>query len=201
MGRASSTSIGVILMVGVVLVAATAVTVSTFSFGQKLSGGEAPVAALDVEYERFSDGVDKNDAVILTHVSGDRLDRRQLEVTVGDDTVYNETDDSESNGGTVSGLQLEVDSDDFNDLNKPCRFKPGDCSPSDPPGDGDGADPSVTLQWEENVSAGQQVVIQERNNGTTYDVMQPGETITVSYRGDGFTTVIHRETVAPEAAA
>lgn len=190
-------------MIAVVLVVAATVATVAFSLGGELSGGEAPVAVLDFAYERFGDDVDENDAVILTHIGGDQLDRRQLEVTVGDDIVYNETDDSESNDESVAipGLRLEVDGDDFNDLNKPCRFKPQDCDASDPPGDSDGADPSVTLQWEETVSAGQRVTIQERNATETYDVMQPGETMTVIYRGDDFTPVIQRETVAPEAAA
>jgi len=188
-------------MVAVVVVVATTVTIAAVSVTDELPDGEAPVAVLDFEYERFGDGVAKNDAVTITHVSGDRLDRRRLEVRIGDDIVYNQTDDSESNNPVaIPGLRLEVDGDDFNDLNKPCRFKPEDCSPSDPPGDGDGADPSVRLQWEENVTAGQQVTIQERNATRAYDVMQAGEIIRVIYRGENFSAVIQRETVAPGAA-
>jgi hypothetical protein len=162
----------------------------------------APNAELRIEFDNLNDGVEKNDTVRITHIAGDQLERERLEVVIGDDTVYNETADSETTNENfaVPGLVVEVDgNDDFNDLNKPCRVDgervspKGDCG--GPPGDGDGSDPGVVLQWASTVSAGETVVIQERNAGGAVDVIEPGETVTVIYRGDGFSAVLAQETV------
>jgi hypothetical protein len=201
--RSVAPIIAVILMAGVAVVVGGTVTVFALSVGDQVND-VAPVAEIAFESENFGDGVAKNDTVVLTHVNGDRLERERLEVVVGDDTVFNETDNSETSGGkAVPGLVLEVDDGEFNDLNKPCRFKPTTCPPADeppdPPGDGDGADRGVRLQWEETVQAGQSLVIQERNHPRAYNVLQPGEEIVVIYRGDDFTAVVDRATVAPDA--
>lgn len=202
--RSVAPIIAVILMAGVAVVVGGTVTVFALSVGDQVND-VAPVAEIAFESENFGDGERYNDAVTVVHVGGDRLDRERLEVVVGGETVYNRTENSESNlkagYDSVPGLILEVNDDDYNDLNKPCDFaREEDCDPSDPPGDGDGADPSVVLEWEEEVQAGQRLVIQERNSpGKSYNVLQPGEEIVVIYRGDDFTAVVDRATVAPDA--
>jgi hypothetical protein len=168
----------------------------------------APTAGFHFESNYFGDGVPKNDSVRITHIGGDNLERSRLEIVIGDDTVYNSTADSETTSGdnVVPGLIVEVDdSDDFNDLNKPCKLNGKYVSPKEdcddgPPGDGDGTDPGVVLEWENNVSAGQTIVIQERNHETTYDVMDAGDPIKIIYRGEGFSAIIARATAGQKAA-
>lgn len=192
--------VGVVLLVAVTVLLGATVTVFALDLAETQSEPRTN-AYLEFEWEYFGDGVPLNDSVTITHIGGGVLQREDIAVYIGDDLVYNETENSESNvssGSPVPGLILEVDDDYFNDLNKPCRFKPKDCSPSDPPGDGDGADPSVVFEWEENVSAGQRLTIQERNNPDSYDVIEPGDSITVVYQREGFTSVIAEETIAPE---
>ncbi|MFC4406627.1 type IV pilin [Haloarchaeobius iranensis] len=197
---AATSPIAVVLMVG--LVFATVVTVAVYvpQFLQE-PPEPAPSARVTIESANFGDGVAKNDTVVVTHVGGDRLDRDRLTVLVGGETVYNGTEDSESSSATfdVPGLVVEVDDDEFNDLNKPCRVDGERVSPAGtcggPPGDTDGSDSGVVLEWAENVSAGQRLVIQERNAGQAYDVVQPGESVTVIYRGDDFTAVLAETTV------
>lgn len=196
--------IGVLLLVVTTVIIGATVIVFTLQIGEQIYD-PGPNAQIDIESNYFGDGVQYNDSVTITHRAGDRLRRDRLEVYIGNDLVYNETDNSESNTGEdgekVPGQILEVDNDDFNDLNKPCRFKPSDCNVSDPPGDSDGADPSVVFEWEETVNAGQRLTIQERNDPTeSYDVMKPGDTVKVIYRGDGYTELIAEGTVAPEYA-
>ncbi len=196
--------IGVLLLVVTTVIIGATVVVFTLQIGEDVSD-PGPKAQMHIESNYFGDGVQYNDSVTITHAGGDELSRDRLEVYIGDDLVYNETDNSESNTGKtgkkVPGLILEVDDDDFNDLNKPCRFKSSDCTDSDPPGDSDGADPSVVFEWEETVNAGQRLTIQERNDPKrSYDVMEPGDTVKVIYRGDGYTELIAKETVAPEHA-
>jgi FlaG/FlaF family flagellin (archaellin) len=196
--------IGVLLLVVTTVIIGATVIVFTLQIGEDVSD-PGPNAQIDIESSYFGDGVQYNDSVTITHRGGDRLSRDRLEVYVGGNLVYNETDNSESNigdnGTKVPGLILEVDDDEFNDLNKPCRFKPETCTASDPPGDSDGADPSVIFEWEETVNAGQRLTIQERNApNDSYDVMQPGDTVKVIYRGDGYTELIAETTVAAEYA-
>lgn len=193
--------IGVVLLVAVTVLLGATVTVFALDLAETQSEPRAN-AYIEFDWRYLDDGVALNDSVVITHMSGDVLEREDIEVYIGGELVYNETENSESNVGSgsgVPGLILEIDDNDFNDLNKPCRFKPEDCSPSDPPGDGDGADPSVVFEWEENVSAGQRLTIQERNDTEdSYDVIEPGDTIKVVYRRDGFTSVIAEETIEPE---
>lgn len=205
---AAAPVLGVILIVAVVVIMGSTITVFVLDIGEQLSNPQ-PNAAFSVESNYFGDGVDRNDSVRITHAGGDKLERERLEVVIGDDVVYNETADSETTNGNyvVPGLVVEVDdSDDFNDLNKPCTLNGEQVSPprhcdDGPPGDSDGTDPGVVLEWEDNVTAGQTIVIQERNDpDDSYDVMQPGETITIIYRGDGFSAVISEATVAPRIA-
>ena len=161
----------------------------------------APNAELEIEFNYVNDGVHKNDSVRIVHIAGDQLERERLEVVIGDDVVYNETADSETTNSNyvVPGLVVEVDDDEFNDLNKPCRVNGELVSPpktsGGPPGDGDGSDSGVVLQWTDTISAGQTVVIQERNAPHAVDVIEPGERVTVIYRGDGFSAVLATDTV------
>jgi FlaG/FlaF family flagellin (archaellin) len=195
---AFSSVVGIVLLVAVVI--GTVVTVFAFGFAESATD-VAPTAGIEFEYNYFGDGVAKNDSVTVIHDGGDTLERTRLEIRVGDDTVYNDTSDSESNSPTnnVRGLIVEVDDDDFNDLNKPGRLSPPG-TVGGPPGDGDGSDPGVVLKWEKEVQAGKRVVIQERNDPRSYDVMDADERIVVVWRGQDSSAIIAEDTVAPEQA-
>ena len=199
--RAVSSVASVVLLVAVVVVLAATLSVFVLQVGEGVSDS-GPNVDVRIEYSYLGDGVAKNDSITITHAGGDVLERDQLEVVVGDDVVYNETADSETTNGefTVPGLVVEVDpGDEFNDLNKPCRVDGERVSPNGtcggPPGDSDGSDPGVVMQWSETVSAGERIVIQERTDTRSADVIQPGETVTVVYRGDGISTLLTEETV------
>jgi hypothetical protein len=180
-------------IVGVVLMVATATVfvsvLGVFVFGVTNQVPETPPkAALTIEGAALNDGVAKNDSVTLVHEGGDDLRRGNIEVTVGDDTVFNRSLVGDRDGsGTVSvrleGLVVEVDNGKWNDLNKP---GPG------PPGDGDGDSRNVINQWGTDVTSGDRLVIQERNAPKSYDVIQPGETVRVVWsdgRGNRFVLV------------
>lgn len=200
--RAVSPVISVILLVAVAVILAGTISVFVLDLGESVSD-TGPTVDFEIEYAYFDDGVAKNDSIRITHLAGDKLRREQLEITIGDDVVYNETADSEttSDDNVVPGLVVEVDDGEFNDLNKPCFVDGERASPKGtcggPPGDGDGSDSGVVLEWTEEVEAGQSIVIQERNATKAYDVIQPGEKITITYEGDGFSAVLAEETVAP----
>lgn len=203
--RSVSPVISVILLVAVTVVLGTTISLFALQVVEGLSD-PAPNADFEIEPRYFDDGVPKNDSVAITHVGGDRLERERLEVRVGDNVVYNETADSEttSSSNVVPGLVVEVDNaDDFNDLNKPCRLNGKLVSPprtcGGPAGDGDGSDDTVVLQWEQNVTAGERIVIQERNHPNSYDVMQPGDSVTIVYRGDDFSAILAEETIEGES--
>jgi len=203
---AVSPLIGVLLVVAVVLILGSTLSLFVLQISDQLAD-PAPNAAFRVESSNFGDGVAKNDTVRITHVGGDTLERERLEIVVGDDTVYNATADSESTNPSfqVPGLLVEVDDDEFNDLNKPCRVDGDRVSPTGtcggPPGDGDGSDSGVVLQWANNVTAGQTIVIQERNAARAYDVMDAGETVKIVYSGTDFSAIIARETAGPQTAS
>ncbi len=202
--RAAASLVGVLLMVAVVVVLGGGLAFSAFQvFGG--ASDPAPVAEVEFEFDNLDDGVAKNDTIRITHGGGDELKRENIVVTVGDDVVYNATADSESTNASVQvpGLVVEVDDDEFNDLNKPCfidgqRVSPvGTCG--GPPGDGDGSDDGVVVQWSENVSAGETLVIQERNDpDDAYDVFSEGETVTVKYEAESLSVVIAEATVEAE---
>jgi FlaG/FlaF family flagellin (archaellin) len=203
--RAVAPVISLVLMVLVVIILGSIISVFVLEVGESVSDS-GPTVEFQIEYNYFDDGVPKNDSIRITHIAGEILERERLEVVVGDDMVYNETGDSETTNPdfAVPGLIVEVDSgNEFNDLNKPCRVDGERVSPKGtcggPPGDGDGSDNGVVLQWAEDVSAGETIVIQERNDTDSYDVFEPGETIKIIYRGDGFAALLAEEVVAPEA--
>jgi FlaG/FlaF family flagellin (archaellin) len=197
--RAVTSVVGILLLVVVTVVVGATIGVFALQYGQQTTD-VAPNAELDFEYRYFDDGVAKNDLITIVHTDGDTLDRSRLEVVVGNDTVFNDTSNSESQGSTkIRGLILEVDAGDFNDLNKPDRLAPKKKHKGGPPGDSDGADPGVVHQWEEEVQAGQRLVIQERNADQAYDVIQPGERIVVIWHGEENSAIIAAETVAPDA--
>lgn len=198
--RSVAPVIAVVLMIAVTVVLTTVVSVFVLAVGEGVSE-TAPNAELEIEFNHLGDGVQKNDSVRIIHITGDQLERERLEIVIGDDVVYNETADSETTNSNfaVPGLVVEVDGDEFNDLNKPCRVNGKLVSPPEtcggPPGDSNGSDSSVVLEWTDTVSAGQTVVIQERNAPEAVDVIEPGETVRVIYRGDGFSAVLATETV------
>jgi hypothetical protein len=190
--RGATPAVGLVLMAAVAVIVGGAVAVSLFGIADTISE-PAPTADIGIDTYRVGDGIARNDAVVLVHEGGDRLDRESLEIRIGNDVVFNDTRDSESNSQTneVAGLIVEVDDDEFNDLNKPCRSSPPDTC-GGPPGDADGSDASVVHQWENTVRAGQRLVIQERNSPQAYDTIQAGETIELIYRGDGIDAVLAR---------
>ena len=202
--RAVAPIISTILMVTVAVIVAATVAVFALQLGEDVSE-KGPNAVVEIETNYLNDGVDKNDSVTITHIAGDELDRERLEVTIGDELVYNETDDSETTNPSfaVPGLIVEVnDGDEFNDLNKPCFVDRQRVSPTGtcggPPGDSDGSDRGVGLEWAEDVNAGERIVIQERNAAKAVDVIQPGDEITVVYRGEEFTAILAQETIPEE---
>lgn len=194
-GRGTSSVIGVLLLTVVAVIAGSTLAVFALQFGSGVTE-TAPAAELEITSNYFDDDVPQNDSVTITHVGGDRLVREHLEVRVGGELVYNRTADSESNSETnnVRGLIVEVNDDDFNDLNKPGRLSPKDTRDG-PPGDSDGSDRGVVLEWEEEVQAGQRLVIQERNDPQALDVMSPGDTVTVTWRDSGTTAIIAQYTI------
>lgn len=198
--RAAAPVVGVLLMVAVVVVLGGGIGFSAFQvFGG--ASEPAPVAEIEFEFDNLDDGVPQNDTIRITHGGGDELDRENIVVTVGDDVVYNATADSESTNANfqVPGLVVEVDDDEFNDLNKPCRIDGERVSPvgtcDGPPGHYNGSDPSVVVQWSENVSAGETLVIQERNAPGASNVFSAGETVTVKYEAEGLSVILAEATV------
>jgi hypothetical protein len=174
-------------MVAVVLVVAAGVWVY-------LPAGAVPSdpsrAAISVQSERVGDGVARNDAVVLVHEGGDALERGNLRVEIGPDTVFNTSLVGDTGGsGTVTtrleGLIVEVDDGPFNDLNKPG---------SGPPGDADGDSANVVNEWNATVEAGDRLVIQERNDPRSYDVIQAGEPVRVIWIDDDGETFVLAET-------
>jgi hypothetical protein len=161
-------------MVAVVVIVAGIVSVAVFDDGTD-APRPAPSTSIDIQVERVGNGVAKDDAVVLRHEAGETLKRGNLIVTVGSDVVFNRNINPDEGGsGTVSttlkGLNVQVDPGAFNDLNKP---GPG------PPGDGDGDSANVVNEWGDDLTAGDRLVIQERNNPQSYDVIQPGDRISV----------------------
>lgn len=196
--------ISVIFLIAVVVVLAATVSVFALQLGEEVSD-VGPTTTFHLEYDHLGDSVSKNDTVTITHVAGDVLLRKNLEVVIGDDMVYNETADSETTNDDfeVPGLIVEVNpGDEFNDLQKPCRLDGEPVSPSwscgGPPGDGDGSDSGVVLHWAENVSAGERIVTQERNHSNSVAVIEPGDTVQIIYQADGFSAVIEQGTVPEE---
>lgn len=198
--RSLSPLISTVLLVSVVVLLGATISVFALQLGEDLSD-PGPKADFHIEYNYLGDGVQKNDSITITHAGGDVVEREQLEVVVGGNTVYNETADSESSGGSykVPGLVVEVDDGPYNDLNKPCYVDGRLVSPKwscgGPPGDSDGSDSEVVLQWAENVSAGERIVIQERNATKSADVIEPGDSVKILYRGDGYTALLAEGTV------
>jgi len=127
---------GVLLLVVTTVIIGAMVTVFPLQIGEGIPD-PGPNAQVDIEPDYFGDGVQYNDSVTLTPRVGDRLRRDRIGVYIGGDPVYNETDNSGSNTGEDGeagpGLILEADDNDFNNLNKPCRFKPEDCASTDLP--------------------------------------------------------------------
>lgn len=190
---AFSSVIGVVLLVAVLVIVGSTVALFALELGETTEVG--PTASIEFESNYFGDGVPKNDSVTVIHRSGDTLERERLEIRIGGDTVFNETDDSERSGdasNVVRGLVVEVDAgNEFNDLNKPG---------TGPPGEGDGDSRNVVHQWQSEVTAGSKLVIQERNDPDSYDVIQPGERAVVVWRGDEESATIASTTVAPQYA-
>lgn len=191
-------------MVALVFAAVVSVAMFVPQFGVH-PPAPAPVTDFEFQTKYFGDGVPKNDSVVITHTGGDVLERERLEVVVDGVTVYNETADSESTNQEfeVPGLVIEVDADEFNDLNKPCRVNGERVSPNGTcggvPGDEDGSDPGVVLEWAQNVTAGQRLVIQERNDPKSYNVLEAGDTVKIIYHGDDFSAVIAEWTIDSES--
>lgn len=188
---AATPAIGSALLVAIVVVVAAGVWVLLPGAGEVVPGNPSK-AVIDVESARLDDGVAKNDAVVLTHEGGETLDRGHLRVTVGPDTVFNESLVGDTGGsGTVTvrleGLVVEVDDGPFNDLNKPG---------TGPPGDADGDSRNVVNEWNDTVESGDRLVIQERNDPRSYDVIQSGEQIRVLWvDGNGEAFVLAETTV------
>jgi FlaG/FlaF family flagellin (archaellin) len=175
--RAVTPVVGAILLVGMVLIVSS--TIAVVALGQ-FGGTEpnpAPAVVIDSESQRIDNGIPKDDAVVLTHRGGETLLRGNIIVKIGSDTVFNRSVNGDVDGtGSVSvrtkGLIVEVDSGPFNDLNKPG---------SGPSGDGDGDSSNVVNQWGDGIRSGDRLVIQERNNAQSYDVIDAGDRIVVIF--------------------
>lgn len=199
--RSVSSVVSIVLLVAVVVVLGATISIFTLQIGEDLSD-PGPRADFQIEINYIGDGVQKNDSIAITHMGGGVVERERLEVVVGDDVVYNETENSETTGNSyqVPGLVVEVNpGDEFNDLNKPCYIDGNLVSPIEtcggPPGHYNGSDSGVVMQWAENVSAGETIVIQERNNAKAVDVIEPGETVKLIYQGDEYTELMAKETI------
>lgn len=176
--RGATSTTGVILIVATTIILAGSIGLFVLNLGNDLPEA-APQASFDIESSYVGDGVPQNDSVRITHATGDKVRRERMRVLVGDDEVFNgsiieDRGGSGAVGARLKGLRVEVDEDRFNDLNKP---GPG------PPGDADGDSRNVVNQWGERISAGDTLVIQERNDPRSYDVIQRGERVRVVWVG------------------
>jgi hypothetical protein len=143
----------------------------------------AATAAVDVETANVDDGVARNDAVALVHEGGDSIEQGTLRVTVDDRLVYVRDFD----GNESHGLVTDVNDDQWADLNRPG---------TGPPGDPDGNASNVVDGWAGAVSSGDRLVIQERNDARSVDVIDPGDTVRVTcVTAEGREVVIAEETI------
>jgi flagellin-like protein len=171
--RAVSPVIATILMVAIVVVLAA--VIGSFVFGVSTPSESPPRTSITIEEKRIGNGVPKDDALVFEHQAGETFTRGNIAITVGGDEVFNNSVVSDvGGGGTVvvelQGLVVEVDSGPFNDLNKP-----GD----GPPSQGDGDSSNVVNQWGDGIDHGDKLVIQERNNTKSYDVINEGDRVKV----------------------
>jgi flagellin-like protein len=171
--RGVSPVIGTILMVAVVVILAAVIGGFVFGFGSPSE--QPPATSITITSERIGDGIAKNDAVVLEHQAGETFGRGRITVTIGPDEVFNSSIVEDiggdgSVGARLQGLVVQVDPGPYNDLNKPG---------SGPPGQADGDSANVVVQWGDGIDHGDRLVIQERNAGPAYDVIQEGERVRV----------------------
>jgi flagellin-like protein len=165
--------VGTILMVAVVVILAGVIGGLVLGIGSPAES--PPTTHISITDERVGDGVARNDALVLEHQAGETFGRGQIAVVVGGDEVFNSSIVKDiggdgSVGARLQGLVVEVDDDRFNDLNKP---GPG------PPGDADGNSSNVVVEWGDGIDHGDRLVIQERNDSRSYDVIQSGDRVKV----------------------
>jgi flagellin-like protein len=184
MGRERPSDRGVTSTVATVLVVAVVLVVAGTAWAALGGVGDvaepAPEVTVEVESSNLGDGAPRNDAVTLVHTQGQTLDRGNLRVLVGDDEVFNQSLVPDTGGsGTVTtrleGLVVEVDDDAWNDLNKPG---------TGPPGDPDGDSRNVVNEWNRTVGAGDRLVVQERADPRSYDVIDDGDRVRVVWTAD-----------------
>lgn len=177
--RAVSPVVGTILLVAVVVLLAG--VIGGVVLGIDNPAESPPTTHISITDERVGDGVARNDALVLEHEAGETFGRGRIAVVVGSDEVFNSSivkdiGGNGSVGARLRGLVVEVDDDRFNDLNKP---GPG------PPGDADGNSSNVVVQWGDGIDHGDRLVIQERNDSRSYDVIQSGDRVRVLWTDPG----------------
>ncbi|MBP2251167.1 flagellin-like protein [Halarchaeum solikamskense] len=95
--RGVSPVIGVILMVAITVILAAVIGTFVLGLGSNV-GNNAPSATFDYQYNDW--GTD-SEGLNITDQGGDAIDKSTLTVTVGDDTIYNDS----SPNNTTSNLK------------------------------------------------------------------------------------------------
>jgi len=99
--RGVSPVIGVILMVAITVILAAVIGTFVLGLGSNV-GNNAPSATFNYEYENVSSGTGTQ-YVNITDQGGDSLDAGKINVSIGDDSLQTNTEDSTGNISIPSG--------------------------------------------------------------------------------------------------
>ena len=113
--RGVSPVIGVILMVAITVILAAVIGAFVLGLGDQASES-APQASFDYNFN-------SNDSVNVTHGGGDDIDRSNIDLTIGDDTILESGEDQTNDDYTVSnwddpittGNTIDIAVDDADD--------------------------------------------------------------------------------------